>query len=119
MENETALYVFYDVSNDKVRNKLGDICRDYGLTHIQFSGYYGTLSKNKREELCLRLQECIGEEKASLLVQPVCAKCTERLFSINFIKTMPEANASVAATCFSDKFWSEPLRPQVPQDDGY
>lgn len=35
---ELTLFVFYDIEIDKIRNKIADVCKDYGLIRIQFSG---------------------------------------------------------------------------------
>jgi len=71
---ETALYVFYDIESDKIRTKVANICKDYGLERIQFSGFLGTLSKNKREELHLKLKKTLGKKPGRVLMQPVCEK---------------------------------------------
>ena len=43
--------VVYDVSDDKARHKLGELCKDYGLARFQWSAFEGELSRNRREEL--------------------------------------------------------------------
>jgi CRISPR-associated protein Cas2 len=67
-------FVFYDIPNDRIRNKVGTVCKDYGLERIQFSGFAGLLNRNMREELFLRLQMLIGDHDAKVLVMPVCEK---------------------------------------------
>lgn len=71
---ETALYVFYDIESDKIRNRAASVCKDYGLERIQFSGFLGTLSKNRREELHLKLKKTLGKNPGRVLLQPVCEK---------------------------------------------
>jgi CRISPR-associated protein Cas2 len=71
---ETALYVFYDIESDRVRTRVANICKDYGLERIQFSGFLGTLSKNRREELHLKLKKTLGKKPGRVLMQPVCEK---------------------------------------------
>jgi CRISPR-associated protein Cas2 len=71
---ETALYVFYDIESDKIRNRVSSVCKDYGLERIQFSGFLGTLSKNRREELHLKLKNTLGKKPGRILMQPVCEK---------------------------------------------
>lgn len=71
---ELATYVLYDIPDDAVRTKIADVCKDYGLERIQFSAFCGSLTRNKREELFLRLGEVLGEQPGKILLQPVCEK---------------------------------------------
>jgi len=67
-------YVFYDIDNDKIRNRVASICKDYGLERIQFSGFIGYLSRNRREELAVKLRDAISSSTGKILIQPVCEK---------------------------------------------
>lgn len=71
---EVLTYVFYDIEKDKIRNRVGSVCKNYGLERIQFSGFVGYLSKNKREELGVKLRDVLSEGKGKILIQPVCEK---------------------------------------------
>lgn len=71
---EVSVYIFYDVQKDKVRGEVADACKDYGLARIQYSGFYGTLTRNKREEVALRLANILGSDAGAILIQPVCDK---------------------------------------------
>ena len=72
--DEVATYVLYDIVDDAIRTKIAEVCKDYGLERIQFSAFYGLLTRNKREELFLHLQDTLGDRPGKLLVQPVCEK---------------------------------------------
>ncbi|MEW6108221.1 MAG: CRISPR-associated endonuclease Cas2 [Nitrospirota bacterium] len=71
---ENTIYLFYDIEDDGIRNKVAETCKDYGLERIQFSGFSGTLSKNKREELFLKLSSLIDSKAGKLLMIPVCER---------------------------------------------
>lgn len=71
---EVLTYVFYDIEKDKIRNRVGSVCKNYGLERIQFSGFVGYLSKNRREELGVKLRDVLSEGKGKILIQPVCEK---------------------------------------------
>lgn len=71
---EYGTVVLYDIPDDRVRNRISEACLDYGLERIQFSAFQGKLSRNKREELFLRLQTILEEKPGKILVQPVCEK---------------------------------------------
>ncbi|RJQ46073.1 MAG: CRISPR-associated endonuclease Cas2 [Gaiellales bacterium] len=69
-----STYVLYDIPDDTIRTKIAEVCKDYGLERIQFSAFCGSLTRNKREELFLRLGEVLGEQPGKILLQPVCEK---------------------------------------------
>lgn len=71
---EVSTYVLYDIPDDSVRTRIADVCKDYGLERIQFSAFCGSLTRNKREELYLRLRETLGTRPGKILLQPVCEK---------------------------------------------
>jgi CRISPR-associated protein Cas2 len=77
---ELTTYVLYDIPDDTIRAKIADVCKDYGLQRIQFSAFCGSLTRNMREELFLRLGDTLGERPGKILLQPVCEKdCRVRL----------------------------------------
>lgn len=71
---ELTVYIFYDIEDDGIRNRIAETCKDYGLQRIQFSGFSGMLGKNKREELFLKLTFLVGDRAGKLLMLPVCEK---------------------------------------------
>ncbi|MBI3754511.1 MAG: CRISPR-associated endonuclease Cas2 [Deltaproteobacteria bacterium] len=71
---EHTVYIFYDIEDDGIRNKVAETCKDYGFQRIQFSGFSGMLGKNKREELFLKLSFIISDKAGKLLMLPVCEK---------------------------------------------
>ncbi|MBW2097034.1 MAG: CRISPR-associated endonuclease Cas2 [Deltaproteobacteria bacterium] len=71
---EVIVYVFYDIEDDRVRNRAARICKDFGLERTQFSGFIGYLSRNRREELAIRLRDNLEGSNGKVLIQPVCEK---------------------------------------------
>ncbi|MCC6263176.1 MAG: CRISPR-associated endonuclease Cas2 [Bryobacterales bacterium] len=69
---EHHLLVFYDVENDRVRNKVSEMCLGYGLDRIQFSAFLGKLNRNRRQELAMRLRNEIGDESGRIHMIPLC-----------------------------------------------
>lgn len=66
--------VIYDIVEDRIRNKILDACKDYGLEHIQYSAFLGDLNHNRREELWQRLRRLLGENHGKILMIPICDK---------------------------------------------
>lgn len=71
---EVLVYVFYDIEDDGIRAKAARACKDFGLERIQFSGFVGYLSRNKREEMAVKLKDLLGNNNGKILIQPVCEK---------------------------------------------
>ncbi|NUO80750.1 CRISPR-associated endonuclease Cas2 [candidate division KSB1 bacterium] len=71
-KNESPLFVIYDVEADKIRNKMHDTCKDYGLRPVQFSVMLGTLTATKTKELFAKLKTLLGEKPGTVLIIPVC-----------------------------------------------
>ncbi len=80
---EMKIFVFYDIPNDKTRNKVGEKCKDYGLKRVQFSGFSGTLDRDRRKKLEIALTKIIGNKEANLIIQPICSACLKDTFTIN------------------------------------
>ena len=81
---ETAVYVFYDIEDDRIRQKTARVCKDYGLERTQFSGFVGYLSqcKDKTEE----------EYKTALLYGSVMASFTVEDFSLRKLSAIIQAD---------------------------
>jgi CRISPR-associated protein Cas2 len=71
---EVLVYVFYDIEDDRVRSRAARVCKDFGLERTQFSGFMGYLSRNKREEMAIKLRDVLGKKNGKILIQPVCEK---------------------------------------------
>lgn len=71
---ELRTFVIYDIMNDRLRTRISEACLDFGLVRIQYSAFAGTLNRNKREELFLRLRDELGDGVGKILVQAVCEK---------------------------------------------
>ncbi|MEW6300108.1 MAG: CRISPR-associated endonuclease Cas2 [Thermodesulfobacteriota bacterium] len=71
---EQRTIVLYDIRDDRLRTRVSEACLDYGLERIQYSAFQGQLSRNKRQELFLRLRALLEDSAGKILVQPVCEK---------------------------------------------
>lgn len=66
--------MIYDIEEDRIRNKISNTCKDYGLRRIQYSSFVGDLNTNKRQEMFHRLKRTLGRKRGKILVLPVCDK---------------------------------------------
>lgn len=84
--DELTTLVLYDIEDDRVRNRVAEVCKDYGLSRIQFSAFSGTLNRLKRRELELRLRSELGKKPGRMLIQPLCEKDAREAISIENMK---------------------------------
>ncbi|MCC7103690.1 MAG: CRISPR-associated endonuclease Cas2 [Chloroflexi bacterium] len=64
--------VVYDIPADRPRAKVADACLDYGLSRIQYSAFLGDISRNRQEELLLKIRRLLGKADARVALFPVC-----------------------------------------------
>ncbi len=66
--------VIYDISEDKIRNRVAEVCKDYGLARIQWSAFSGEINVNRREELYLKLIKTLKNNEGNIQLYPICTK---------------------------------------------
>jgi CRISPR-associated protein Cas2 len=71
---ELLTFVVYDIVDDRVRGRVANACKDYGLERIQYSAFCGVLDASRRSELAARLADTLGRELGKIMVLPVCEK---------------------------------------------
>jgi CRISPR-associated protein Cas2 len=64
-------WVIYDITNNKIRNKVAKICKGYGLYRVQLSAFLGSINTNQIDELAVRCRDII-EEGDAVFVFPMC-----------------------------------------------
>lgn len=67
-------WFIYDISNDKVRNNISKIAREYGLYRVQKSVFFGDMNRNKMDEIILKSKKIINFNEDSLYIFPMCEK---------------------------------------------
>ena len=71
---ELLTLVIYDIEDDRIRTRISETCKDYGLERIQYSAFLGSLDSTRRGELFTRLADALGRRVGKVLVLPVCEK---------------------------------------------
>lgn len=77
--------VIYDISDDKIRTKVAERLKDYGLKRIQYSAFFGKLNQNRREELMFRLNDYIILTNGSIIMIPICEKDRSQIIKLENI----------------------------------
>ena len=70
--NETLLWVIYDITDDKARNRVAKACKGKGLYRVQKSEFLGTLNRNQIDELKIMCGDLINGEVDSVYIFPLC-----------------------------------------------
>jgi CRISPR-associated protein Cas2 len=64
--------VVYDISDDGIRLRISEKCKDFGLSRIQKSAFLGYLDSSKRKELASSLSRILGEEEGNIQIFVIC-----------------------------------------------
>jgi len=67
--------VIYDISDDDKRTALREHLRDYGLKHIQYSGFLGDVNPHDRFVLSKEVGKYLSSERDSIYIVPLCNRC--------------------------------------------
>ena len=67
----TMVWVVYDITENKRRNRVSRICLNKGLYRVQKSVFLGNLNANERDSLALESEAEIDLEIDSLYVFPM------------------------------------------------
>jgi len=65
-------WIVYDIVDDKKRMRISKACKGYGLYRVQKSVFLGRLNNNQIDELAMRCEDIIEEEKDSVYIFPLC-----------------------------------------------
>jgi CRISPR-associated protein Cas2 len=64
-------WVIYDIENDKARTRVAKYCKQAGLYRVQLSVFLGTLSRNEKDALALRIEQEIDVDKDKVYIFPI------------------------------------------------
>lgn len=81
---ELPLILLYDIEEDRIRTRVSDACLDYGLERIQFSAFFGRLTRDKREELALRLLREIEKKNVRIRIIPLTEECLDAMWEYDW-----------------------------------
>ncbi|PRR79705.1 CRISPR-associated endoribonuclease Cas2 [Clostridium liquoris] len=64
------VWVVYDITDNKIRNRIVKFCKNKGLYRVQKSVFLGTLDKNEKDELKIMVQDTIDKITDSVYIFP-------------------------------------------------
>lgn len=77
--------ICYDISDDRRRNAVFNILKNYGF-RIQNSVFECNLNKENSQKLINELQEIIDDNEDSLNIYNLCEKCESKIITIGIEK---------------------------------
>lgn len=70
--NKMLVWVIYDISKNRPRNKISKLAMEKGLYRVQKSVFLGNINHNQIDELIIESEELIDESTDSVYVFPMC-----------------------------------------------
>jgi CRISPR-associated protein Cas2 len=71
---ELLTVVVNDIASNRIRLKIAEVCKDYGLDHVQYSVFSGPLDATRRKELFVRLGDTLGSGQGRIVMLQLCEK---------------------------------------------
>jgi CRISPR-associated protein Cas2 len=78
--------LIYDITDDRARTRVADLCLDYGLERIQYSAFWGDLPRTLQEELLLKIKRVLRGKIADVRLIPLCERDLVRTKQLTFSK---------------------------------
>lgn len=79
------VWVIYDISDNKVRKKISDKCKDYGLERLQKSVFFGDLDRNNSKMLAIDIEDILSDDRSEddcVFILPMCNPCISKKITI-------------------------------------
>jgi CRISPR-associated protein Cas2 len=76
--------LIYDITEDRARTRVADLCLDYGLERIQYSAFWGDLPRTLQEELLLKIRRVLQGKTADVRLIPLCERDLARTKQLTF-----------------------------------
>lgn len=69
-------WIIYDITENRIRLKISELCKNYGMHRVQKSAFLGDLTKNKAEMLAIEAKEIIPpDSEDAMFIMPACTQC--------------------------------------------
>jgi CRISPR-associated protein Cas2 len=64
--------VIYDITDDALRLRIAEACKEFGLVRIQKSAFLGKIDSQRRKSLRIRLKEILGSNPGNIQIFLIC-----------------------------------------------
>jgi len=81
------IWVIYDISDNNLRTKISEKCKDYGLERLQKSAFFGDINRNNMEMLGIDIEDILKDEERSskddcVFILPMCEQCVSKKITV-------------------------------------
>jgi len=89
--------IIYDIKNDRLRTKISNTLKDWGLERIQYSVFIGDLTSDQRRMLEVYLNEIIEtrSEGDSVVTISVCKQCLHGVVTLGADRELNQYGSKV------------------------
>ncbi len=100
--------VTYDVpsTDNTSRDKIAHALAAAGLVRVQYSVFWGFMSRNQAESIALKVQQILGTVEGDVRVVPICKKCRARLLQVTVTVGGGKAAIARGTATINTKFLS-------------
>lgn len=98
--SEILVWVIYDISDDRIRNRVSKLCKAVGLERVQKSAFLGRLPTSRIDELALQCGELIDSETDSVYLFPLCKEDFRRVKTLGLAFDPRYVNNEVISSFF-------------------
>ncbi|MEW5820542.1 MAG: CRISPR-associated endonuclease Cas2 [Cyanobacteriota bacterium] len=68
------VWAIYDITSNKIRNRIIKFCKNIGLYRVQKSVFLGNINMNELDELKVQSEDIINPDTDSVYLFPMCDK---------------------------------------------
>ncbi len=79
------VWTIYDISDNRIRTRVAEKCKDYGLKRLQKSAFFGELDRNSMEMLAVEFEDIAEKNLRSedcIFILPMCSSCIEKKITV-------------------------------------
>ncbi|MCX9011189.1 MAG: CRISPR-associated endonuclease Cas2 [Candidatus Methanoperedens sp.] len=73
------------MSDNSLRRKISEKCKDYGLSRLQKSAFFGNLSLNDAQMLGIEIEDVMKDKNGSkdcIFILPTCDSCVGKKITV-------------------------------------
>jgi len=78
--------ICYDIVEDKKRAEVAKICQNKGFSRIQYSVYFGDITRNVLESTMLEIGDILKGYEGNVVAIEICEKCAKKKKTIQMKK---------------------------------
>ena len=76
------LWLIYDISDNNIRNRTSEACKDYGLCRLQKSVFFGELEMDMIDSISVKMADILDDvykhDGDSIIMLPICKTCIHK-----------------------------------------